>query len=1031
MAVSEQTAAPPFVALNVTMYALPTLHPAFVLRGNARWRGVLQHDFTRAIALSNGWRPRWKDDNFIYQPTLEEIRTFLRESKGKKVTFDVETDGRHPLICDLRCLGMFNGKRAICIPFLYRDGTTETFIPTGKKKPRVKRRWVEYYPAATRASIVKELQRFADSSKSDRTIFGTQNGQYDRLVMKHRAGVSFPQGDDTILMHHVVASFLPHGLGFLTSMYTDRPYYKSTEDGDAWSSTTDDELWRYCMRDCVCTWLAWEKLAVELHHAPQYPAVYEHDKWQERMCERMKEVGIEIDLSKRDEFREFYSSRATTALDSLRGIVRDLQLAWEPLDELTALLEPDDEDALADMINPGSLPQLRACLHAVGIPLTAKTDTGLLSTAKEFLLEARKSIIDSGAKADDRRIAFLDYLFAWRENSKVLGTFLNPEVLPDGRLHPTYSVHVTPTGRLASKRPNCFDGETEVLTRNGWIPFPEFVRAPEEIAQWDDGIVTFVQPSHVVVEEGPLVHLYNEHVDLRVTPDHRCLLRNRKRGTLRVFQAGDYPEDWQQLNAGIYPGGSGLDVSDNFLRFLCLIQADGSYTQGHGIEITVAKVRKVERVRHLVTTLGIPFRESVRTPPPPGKLESHRFSLLRCEQIDRAKQILGPGKNFGPWLLDLSRHQIGILLDEIMFWDGCFVRQNHYSSSEKSNADWIQVLFVLSGRRANVRTYLPPSGRLNYQVDVSRNGWSMTTNIQRAPLSSPEKVYCVSVPSSYILVRRNGKVMVTGQCQNQPKRIRGMYVAKKGHSLVCGDWDSLELRLTGLLSGERTLIEAFDAFDAGKGPKIHKVNCANIFGLKVEDVVEGSPKYRAAKVFVYAVNYGATANTVFEQVRKDMPDMQFGVFNQCYDNFKKALPRMFDWQKDLVQSGMRNCYLETFLLKRREYFFERAFGEDSPEASAMLNFPLQGGGADVVSTANRRINEEVLPRYQKKCRKDEHVEQLLQVHDELGYEVPDRMVADFITDVNRVATVPPRGTKWRLPVKFEASKRWGGGEEKK
>ncbi len=703
------------------MYALPSLHPAFVLRGNARWRGVLQHDFTRAIALSNGWRPKWTDDNFIYNPTLDEIRTFLRESKGKRVSYDVETDGRHPMVCDLRCLGMFNGKRAICIPFLYRDGTTETFIPPGKKKPKVKRRWVEYYPAATRQGIVKELNKFVESARTDGTSLITQNGQYDRLVMRHRGGVDFHQGEDNILGHHVVASFLPHSLGFQTSMYTDRPYYKATEDGEAWSSTTDEELHRYCMRDCVVTWIAWDRIRLELAHAPQYPSIYEHDKWQERSCERMKEVGVAVDVAKRDEYRVFYSTRADTALRELRDVVRGMPGGGAQIEELMALLEPDFTEEIADLINPGSLPQLRACLHAVGIPLTAQTDTGLLSTAKEFLLEARKSIIDSGAKADDRRIGFLDYLFAWRENSKVLGTFLNPEILPDGRIHPTYSVHVTPTGRLASKRPNF---------------------------------------------------------------------------------------------------------------------------------------------------------------------------------------------------------------------------------------------------------------------------------------------------------------------QNQPKRIRGMYVARPGHSLVCGDWDSLELRLTGLLSGERTLIDAFNAFDAGKGPKIHKVNCANIFGLKVEDVVEGSPKYRAAKVFVYAVNYGATANTVYEQVRKDMPDMQFGVFNQCYDNFKKALPRMFDWQKDLVASGMRNCYLETFLLKRREYFFERAFGDDSPEASAMLNFPLQGGGADIVSTANRRICEELLPKFQKKLRKGESLEQILQVHDELGFEVPDRLLAEFEPAVKKMSEVPPRGTKWNLPVKYEATKRWGGEEKK-
>ena len=48
------------------------------------------------------------------------------------------------------------------------------------------------------------------------------------------------------------------------------------------------------------------------------------------------------------------------------------------------------------------------------------------------LRRARKELLNEGVKADDVRLALLDYLFAWRESMKVESTYLSPEVLPDG-----------------------------------------------------------------------------------------------------------------------------------------------------------------------------------------------------------------------------------------------------------------------------------------------------------------------------------------------------------------------------------------------------------------------------------------------------------------------------------------------------------------------------------------------------------------------------------------------------------------------
>src|SRR5262249_29697498 len=143
---------------------------------------------------------------------------------------------------------------------------------------------------------------------------------------------------------------------------------------------------------------------------------------------------------------------------------------------------------------------------------------------------------------------------------KLYGTYITgiPKYIDNnGRLHTNFNQDVARTGRLSSSDPNCFHPNTEVLTRAGWTRFADYV-FPTPIAQWDaNGAVTFVAPTAYFKQDASrLVHLDNQHTHLRVTPDHRCLLRHRRTRELRVFAAKDYPEDWQQIHAGHYAGGT-------------------------------------------------------------------------------------------------------------------------------------------------------------------------------------------------------------------------------------------------------------------------------------------------------------------------------------------------------------------------------------------------------------------------------------------------------------------------------------------
>lgn len=712
----------------MSVLLVPTFHPAFLLRKNRRLTGVVLHDLQRAVGYADGNRPKWSRDEYLTMPPAKTVRDVLRSMRGHRVAVDIETNGRHPLVCDVRTIGFYDGKVGISIPRLHRDGTTRQVIKPGRKRATTVPNWVPYYSAKDWAIIHKEMNDLFDNKGVE---FDAWNGQFDSLCSRKRLDLRFRYDFDGMLAHHVVLPYLAHGLGFVGSLYTEIPFYKETDKGEAWSSGTDLDLARYNIDDCKVTWIVCGVLREELSERDGDWDIYRDDLRYVRECETWKEHGFAVDTDALELLRAKYSEAAAAALAQMRAIVGNGPIGVLR-DELLEQIDEEervdyDDTRLSEMFKPGSLPKLRKVLVSLGVPLTQLTESGTYSTAADYLLETRRQLLQTGAGNTDVRVAFLDYLFAWREASKIVGTFLQPEILPDGRLHPTYTIHVTPTGRLNSKAPNF---------------------------------------------------------------------------------------------------------------------------------------------------------------------------------------------------------------------------------------------------------------------------------------------------------------------QNQTKGVRGMYVARVGHLLVCGDWDSLELRIIGYISEDQYIITAFDNYDAGKGAKIHKLNTNAIFGVPLDadfDAPEIAPLYRAAKAVQYGINYGAGVKTAFESARKEMPDLTEGQFTPIYDGFRKTMPRLFEWQKEWVSLGMRQGWLDSPIRGRRSYYFERGYADtfgnsDTPEAAKMLNFPIQSGAADIVTIANFRVLDRVVATYQRLLHDDEVCRQLAQIHDELIFEVPARLAEQFAKDFKRVAEEPPdmgEHRHWRLPVDVKVVERWG------
>lgn len=452
------------------------------------------------------------------------------------------------------------------------------------------------------------------------------------------------------------------------------------------------------------------------------------------------------------------------------------------------------------LYNPhASSPNTKAYIRYRGYRMPTHIVTGQDTTGKTELLKLAKETGD--------RVLQLTY--DWRDLAKTGLDYTTGKWVPgeDGRVHGTFRTGTTASGQTTCTEPNCYSADTEILTDRGWVLFPALLDR-DRVAQYDSetGQITLVLPdSKIVLKElnGSLCHITTQQkLDLLVTEDHRCPLRHRKTGKFRVFNGADYPTDWQQVQAGYY-ANEGVYYTEAQIALIAALQADGHVgAECNDITFAFSRQRKAERLRWALTACGIKFTETGKAARKPTHKDQRCFYISPSE----VPVWWADKKFYGPWVLELGTETFNQLANEVFLWDGLSTRKNNYSSSDRVNSDWVQIMMVLTGRRAKIREYKDPkcpAMRTSYQVDISNRDCSLTTNrtLERVPYSG--LVYCVTVPTGFIVVRRNDKVAISGNCQQFPehselaKRAKAAIRAEPGHIFVKVDMRGFHSRVIG------------------------------------------------------------------------------------------------------------------------------------------------------------------------------------------------------------------------------------------
>lgn len=239
-------------------------------------------------------------------------------------------------------------------------------------------------------------------------------------------------------------------------------------------------------------------------------------------------------------------------------------------------------------------------------------------------------------------------------------------------------------------------------------------------------------------------------------------------------------------------------------------------------------------------------------------------------------------------------------------------------------------------------------------------------------------------------------------------RVREAFIPRdENHVLLSADYSQIELRLIAEMSADEAMLDAFQ-----KNQDIHRATAAKVYGVLYEDVT--SEQRRNAKTVNFSIIYGAGATNVAQQLGIKRTEAK-----ELIDTYFLQYQGLKGYMEKTVEFARENGYVKT-LLGRRRYLRDidsrNSLARSNAERVA-INTPIQGTAADLIKVAMINIHKTLMEKKLK-------TKMILQVHDELVFDVPEEeveIVQPIISDLMKNA-IP--GLKVPLLVEIGKGRNW-------
>ena len=315
----------------------------------------------------------------------------------------------------------------------------------------------------------------------------------------------------------------------------------------------------------------------------------------------------------------------------------------------------------------------------------------------------------------------------------------------------------------------CVDKDTEYLSPTGWVKMSEY--AGGEVAQWDmeTNEAVFVEPTeyHVKPCPDPMIRFKNTRgLDMLLSKDHRVVWKGY--GTkMQESPALDVADRYWGGSVGKtrFPAtftlnsNTEMGINDAQLRLQVAVMADGHFPSNCAtdrVTLRLKKGAKVTRLRGILDECG--FDRSDKKSCYERQEEATGFWVFSFNAPIKTKTYKG--------FWDASLEQREAIADECIYWDGSSRKAGGraFYTRDRDSADFIQYCFSSTGTRASVNRYTRRDG-IDYVVHATeRSFYNIGSGKDNVTYEdSPDgKMYCFTVPSTYLVFRRNGCIFCSG-----------------------------------------------------------------------------------------------------------------------------------------------------------------------------------------------------------------------------------------------------------------------------
>lgn len=360
----------------------------------------------------------------------------------------------------------------------------------------------------------------------------------------------------------------------------------------------------------------------------------------------------------------------------------------------------------------------------------------------------------------------------------------------------------------------CFPGDAEILTESGWVQFSEYDGASRVCEVHDDLTAEFVTPYAITKKkyEGDLIEVnIGGNYTSKTTPDHNIVLRS-KSGEITKIHASDVRNGkWTDIPTVVHMDGVGIPLTNDQIALYLAVCADCTIDNRKTVRhcrFGVKKKRKYERLKGILDRLGIPYHDS-------GLSQESKYYYIGFRTPDYIVSKRLPLS----WCSEATFEQRRFIIEEMVHWDGNHVsgrNQYEFSSSFYEDAVVMQTIAHTSGYMSTIMkrtTKYHYAGEVRsgtiYKVSILKGKSYVSTQAWKPKrVWHTGYVYCVSVPSGMILVRQNGHITVSGNCDSMAlyeAGIQNVVSVPSGcedMSWIENCWDFLEKFKTIILFGD-------------------------------------------------------------------------------------------------------------------------------------------------------------------------------------------------------------------------------------